>query len=62
MTEKDAKKIFPKDIWNKLHLQIIYYGREYCQARGWNLEKDIITKKIGRKSVITEYYKSKKGL
>ncbi|MCB0486118.1 MAG: endonuclease III, partial [Flavobacteriaceae bacterium] len=61
-TEKDAKKIFPKDVWNKLHLQIIYYGREYCQARGWNLEKDIITKKIGRKSVINEYYKNKKGL
>lgn len=49
-------------MWNKLHLQIIYYGREYCQARGWNLEKDIITKKIGRKSVINEYYKNKKGL
>lgn len=61
-TEKEAKKIFPKDVWNKLHLQIIYYGREYCQARGWNLEKDIITKKIGRKSVINEYYKNKKGL
>ncbi|MDA9643400.1 endonuclease III [Candidatus Pelagibacter sp.] len=32
-TEKDLKKIFPKEIWSKLHLQIIYYGREYCQAR-----------------------------
>ena len=32
-TEKDLKKLFPKKIWNKLHLQIIYYGREYCQAR-----------------------------
>ena len=32
-TEKDLKKIFPKKSWNKLHLQIIYYGREYCQAR-----------------------------
>ena len=32
-TEKDLKKIFPKKNWNKLHLQIIYYGREYCQAR-----------------------------
>ena len=32
-TEKDLKKIFPKSSWNKLHLQIIYYGREYCQAR-----------------------------
>ena len=32
-TEKDLKKIFPKKTWSKLHLQIIYYGREYCQAR-----------------------------
>ena len=32
-TEKDLKKLFPKKFWNKLHLQIIYYGREYCQAR-----------------------------
>ena len=32
-TEKDLKRIFPKTTWNKLHLQIIYYGREYCQAR-----------------------------
>jgi len=61
-TEKDAKRLFPKEIWNKLHLQIIYYGREYSPARGWLLEKDIITKTIGRKSVIKEYYKNKKGL
>ena len=32
-TEKDLKRLFPKKFWNKLHLQIIYYGREYCQAR-----------------------------
>ena len=32
-TEKDLKRVFPKKFWNKLHLQIIYYGREYCQAR-----------------------------
>ena len=56
-TEKDAKRIFPKASWNLLHLQIIYYGREYSPARGWDLEKDIITKKIGRKSVINEYHK-----
>ena len=61
-TEKDAKRLFPKEIWNKLHLQIIYYGREYSPARGWLLEKDIIAKTIGRKSVIKEYYKNKKGL
>jgi endonuclease III len=45
-TEKDAKKLFPKRLWNDLHLQIIWYGREYSPARGWNLEKDVITKKI----------------
>ena len=59
-TEKDAKKIFPLEIWNDLHLQIIWYGREYCPARGWDLEKDIITKTIGRKTVLNEYYKNKK--
>lgn len=58
-TERDAKRLFPKEIWNELHLQIIWYGREYCQARGWDLEKDVITKTIGRKSVINEYYKKK---
>ncbi|MDD3772016.1 MAG: endonuclease III [Weeksellaceae bacterium] len=45
-TEKDAKKYFPKDRWNKLHIQIIYYGREYSPARNWSLEKDFITRKI----------------
>ena len=58
-TEKDAKKIFPEAIWNDLHLQIIWYGREYSPARGWDIEKDIITKTIGRKSVLNEYYKKK---
>ena len=53
-TERDAKRLFPKDKWNDLHLQIIWYGREYSPARGWNLEKDIITKTIGRKSVINQ--------
>ena len=56
-TEKDAKRIFPKEIWNDLHLQIIWYGREFSPARGWNLEADLITKIIGRKSVLDEYYK-----
>src|SRR5690606_31830530 len=59
-TEKDAKRLFPMETWNKLHLQIIYYGREYSPARGWNLEKDIITKTIGRKKVLEEYFKRKK--
>ena len=35
-TEKDLKKVFPKNTWNRLHLQIIFYGREYCSARGCN--------------------------
>lgn len=60
-TEKDAKRLFPKELWNKLHLQIIWYGREFSPARGWNLNKDIITKTIGRKSVIENFYKSKKS-
>ncbi len=59
-TEKDAKRLFPKNLWNDLHLQIIWYGREYSPARGWNLEKDIITKTIGRKKVLDAYYKTKK--
>ncbi|WP_303317727.1 endonuclease III [Flavivirga abyssicola] len=60
-TEKDAKRLFPKELWNDLHLQIIWYGREYSPARGWNLDKDIITKTIGRQSVINEYNKLKKS-
>lgn len=58
-TEKDAKRLFPEELWNDLHLQIIWYGREYSPARGWNLEKDIITRTIGRKTVIDEYNKKK---
>ena len=38
-TEKDAKRLFPKDLWNKLHLQIIFFGREHCKARGHDLDK-----------------------
>ena len=53
-TEKDAKRLFPKSLWNKLHLQIIYYGREYCPARGWNIENDIISQTVGRKSIINK--------
>lgn len=59
-TEKDAKRLFPKELWNDLHLQIIWYGREYSPARGWDLDKDIITNKIGRKTVISDYMKKKK--
>ena len=51
-TEEDAKRLFPKELWNKLHLQIIYYARAFSPARGWNIKNDIITKRIGRKSVL----------
>ena len=52
ITEKDAKRLFPKRLWNKLHLQIIFYGREYSPARGWKIQDDPITATIGRKSVL----------
>ena len=52
-TEEDAKKVFPIELWNKLHLQIIWYGREYSPARGWDINKDIITKTVGRKKLLS---------
>lgn len=61
-TERDLKKVFPKDTWNKVHLQIIYYGREYSPARGWDLTKDQITLKIGRKSVIKAWLAAHPGV
>ncbi|MFL2990387.1 MAG: endonuclease III domain-containing protein [Cytophagales bacterium] len=54
-TEKDARRLFPKKLWNKLHLQIIFYGREYSPARGWNIHADPITTTIGRKSVLKAF-------
>ena len=54
ITERDAKRLFPKSKWNDLHLQIIFYGREFSPARGWSKEKDFITMKIGRKSFLKE--------
>ena len=56
-TEKDLKKIFPISLWNKLHLQIIFYGREYCTARGCDGTKCLICKKVypnRKKKVITQ--------
>ena len=44
-TENDAKRLFPKTAWNRLHLQIIFYGREYSPARG-SQEKDFITRML----------------
>ncbi len=60
-TERDAKRLFPKELWNDLHLQIIWYGREYSPARGWDIQRDIITRTIGRKKVLNDYYKIKKA-
>lgn len=50
-TEKDLKRLIPQELWNKLHLQIIYFGREHCPARGHNLLKCPICSKYGRKSL-----------
>ncbi|MBR9920545.1 MAG: endonuclease III [Bacteroidetes bacterium] len=50
-TEKDLKRLFPKEIWNKLHLQIIFFGREYCPARGHDPNACPICSKYGRKSL-----------
>lgn len=47
-TEKDLKRLFPEEKWNKLHLQIIFYGREFCPARGHKLESCIICSKFRR--------------
>jgi len=54
VTENDAKKAFPRELWNKLHLQIIFYGREYSPARSPKLEKDYITRTIGTKTALAE--------
>lgn len=54
-TEKDAKKLFPKELWNKLHLQIIFYGRSHSPARSPKLSVDYITRTIGSKQVLKEY-------
>lgn len=51
-TEKDMKRLFPKESWNKLHLQIIYFGREYCPARGHDVQKCPICSKYMRKSLL----------
>ena len=50
-TEKDLKRLTPKELWNKLHLQIIYFGREHCPARGHDFLKCPICNKYGRKSL-----------
>ena len=57
MTERDLKKIWPKELWNKLHLQIIFFGREFCPARNHNLEKCKICSWSASKKVIREEMK-----
>ncbi len=52
-TERDLKAVFPKKLWNKLHLQIIFYGRQYCQARGHLVENCVICGKFGAKNTET---------
>lgn len=54
-TEKDAKRLFPKEKWNTLHLQIIFYGREYAPARNPKPEVDFITRKVGRASELKKW-------
>lgn len=56
-TEKDAKRLFPRELWNKLHLQIIFYGREYSPARGLKIEKDFLLREVGRKSELNKFIK-----
>lgn len=46
--EEDCKKFFPKNLWNKVHLQMIYYGREYCKARGHSLSKCPICNELSK--------------
>ena len=50
-TEKDAKRLFPQEKWNELHIRIILFGREYCPARGHDPTKCPICSRIGRKEL-----------
>ena len=54
-TEKDCKRLFPKELWNKLHLQIIFFGREYCPARGHNPYECPVCSAIGRKPLFKNF-------
>lgn len=50
-TEKDGKRLFPKELWGKVHIQIIYFGREYCKARPHKRDECPICSKIGRSKI-----------
>ena len=54
-TERDAKRVFPTALWGKIHLQMIFYGREYCKARPFDLEKCPITSQYGGEAFLEEY-------
>ena len=56
-TEKDLKRLFPRETWNKLHLQIIFFGREYCPARGHRMTACPICSVHGRKSLLQREYR-----
>ncbi|OAV45000.1 endonuclease III [Lewinella sp. 4G2] len=53
-TEKDLKRLFPREHWNRLHLQIIFFGREYCPARGHRMRDCPICSLYGRKSLLNK--------
>lgn len=57
-TERDAKRLFPEESWNRLHLQIIYYAREYSPARGWDIDRDFISRKVGRRALLRKTFKN----
>lgn len=57
-TEQDLKRLFPREKWNALHLQIIYFGREYCPARGHDPHECPICSRIGRKSLFNDKAKA----
>jgi len=54
-TERDAKRLFPRERWNDLHLQIIFYGREYSPARGLKWDQDFLLQQCGRASEIKKW-------
>ena len=54
-TEKDCKRLFDKELWNRLHLQIIFFGRQYCPARGHNPYECPICSKIGRAPMFKDF-------
>jgi endonuclease-3 len=58
-TEKDAKRLFPREKWNDLHLQIIFYGREYSPARGLDIDKDFLLRACGRPAEIRKWEAAK---